>query len=179
MKGRREGGKWNKMEGGKSRWKSSKAIVSHVCMIHPGLYSIAHPLVCYILLNVLLGNSSGWRADTVATYSKSRNLQLTKKNKTKYGERGDTQHCTTFLLFLAREVHLFLILLQRSWPHLACVMRREREGNVWCASAAHGSPWEIFLEEGGKIQAALLIPSVGLIFWVVRFLIRREQWWVL
>ena len=166
------------MEGGKSRWKSSKAIVSHVCMIHPGLYSIAHPLVCYILLNVLLGNSSGWRADTVATYSKSRNLQLTKKKQNKiWRTRG---YATLY--------HVFIISGPRSAsvPHLAATeltpsgmcdeeREREREGNVWCASAAHGSPWEIFLEEGGKIQAALLIPSVGLIFWAVRFLIRREQ----
>ena len=34
---RRMRGKKNKTEGGKSRWKSTKAIVSHVC-IHPGLY---------------------------------------------------------------------------------------------------------------------------------------------
>ena len=38
------------------------------------------------------------------------------------------------------------------------------------------SPWEIFLEEGGKIQAALLIPSVPLASFsglFVRFLMRE------
>ena len=29
-------------------------------------YSVAHPLLRYILLNVFLGNSPGWRAYTVA-----------------------------------------------------------------------------------------------------------------
>ena len=136
--------------------KSSKAIVSHVCMIHPGLYSIAHPLVCYILLNVLLGNSSGWRADTVATYSKSRNLQLTKKKQNKIWRTSG--YATLY--------HVFIISGPRSAsvPHLAATELTPSPSGMCDEESEEGggmcSPWEIFLEEGGKIQAAPLIPSV-------------------
>ena len=41
----------------------------------------------------VLGSSSGWLADTVATYCPGSPSQLTKTNVTKYGEGGIAQHC--------------------------------------------------------------------------------------
>ena len=45
------------------------------------VYSVAQPLVSYILLNVFLGNSPGWWANTVATYRPSRPSRLKNINK--------------------------------------------------------------------------------------------------
>ena len=139
--------------------KSSKAIVSHVCMIHPGLYSIAHPLVCYILLNVLLGNSSGWRADTVATYSKSRNLQLTKKKQNKIWRTSG--YATLY--------HVFIISGPRSAsvPHLAateltpsgmCDEERERGECVVRQRSARFPLGNIF--GGGRKNSSRSVNSV-------------------
>ena len=51
------------------------------------VYSVAQPLVSYILLNVFLGNSPGWWANTVATYRPSRPSRL-KKHKQNMANKG-------------------------------------------------------------------------------------------
>ena len=56
------------------------------------IYSIAHPLVRDIVMNVF-GKFPLLVGDTSATYSPSRPSQLAWKNITKYGEQRDTQRC--------------------------------------------------------------------------------------
>ena len=56
------------------------------------IYSIAHPLVRDIVMNVF-GKFPLLVGDTSATYSTSRPSQLAWKNITKYGEQRDTQRC--------------------------------------------------------------------------------------
>ena len=60
-----------------------------------GDHSVAHPQHSLYFVAWFLENPPGWWADTAATYCPSRTSQLATENKTKYGERGDAQRCTT------------------------------------------------------------------------------------